>query len=216
MREIPLQRDYWDLVASEKRFSHPLRLEWLLQHLRQQDRILDLGCGYGRVLDQLSQAGYGNAVGMDFSKKMLAQCRSKFPRLTLVRNDGDKLPFRDWAFDAVLLFTVLTCIPRDDDQRTLLAEVRRVLRPGGILYISDLLINSDVRNLERYKRHTDKLGVYGVFELPEGVVVRHHRQEWIEQLTLAFARLAFEHFTVKTMNGNASAAFQYLGRLSTR
>jgi ubiquinone/menaquinone biosynthesis C-methylase UbiE len=216
MQRNPLQTDYWDRVAPEKRFSHPLRLEWLLQNLRPPARILDHGCGYGRVLDQLVGGGYGNAVGMDFSEKMLTQCRSKFPHLTLVRNDGRTLPFRDRSFDAVLLFTVLTCIPSDDDQRALLGEVRRVLRPGGILYISDLLINTDLRNLERYERHANEFGVYGVFALPEGVIVRHHREEWIEQLTGAFARLAFEHFTVTTMNGNPSAAFQYLGRVSTR
>jgi ubiquinone/menaquinone biosynthesis C-methylase UbiE len=215
LHRIPLQTDYWDRIAPEKRFSHPLRLEWLLKHLRSEARILDHGCGYGRLLGQLSEAGYSNTVGTDFSEKMLMECRSKFAHSTLVRNDGQTLPFCDRAFDAVLLFTVLTCIPGDDDQRELLAEVRRVLRPRGILYISDLLINSDVRNLERYERHADEFG-YGVFELPEGVIVRHHREEWIEQLTGDFTRLAFEHFTVATMNGNASAAFQYLGRVSVQ
>jgi ubiquinone/menaquinone biosynthesis C-methylase UbiE len=82
-------------------------------------------------------AGYVNAVGMDFSEKMLMRGRSQFPHLTLVRNDGLTLPFRDQAFDAVLFFTVLTCIPSDGDQLVLLAEVKRVLRPEGILYISD-------------------------------------------------------------------------------
>jgi SAM-dependent methyltransferase len=212
MRQIPQQRDYWDRVASEKRFSHPLRLEWLGQHLAPQDRILDLGCGYGRVLGQLSHAGYVNTVGVDFAGEMLIQCRSQFPQLPLVRNDGQTLLFRDRAFGAVLLFSVLTCIPSDDDQRELIAEIRRVLRPGGVLYISDLLVDSGVRNLERYERHKENFGAYGVFALPEGVIVRHHRQEWIEHLTCGFANLAFERFTVKTMNGNLSAAFQYLGR----
>ena len=216
MQGIPLQTAYWNRVAPEKRFSHPVRLEWLLRQLGPQDRILDHGCGYGRVLDQLSGAGYGNAVGTDFSGNMLIRCRSRFPQMALVLNDGQTLPFRDRSFDAVLLFTVLTCIPGDDDQRALLAEVRRVLRPGGILYISDLLINSDARNLQRYERHADEFGVYGVFELPEGVIVRHHREEWIEQLTVAFTRIAFEHFMATTMNGNSSAAFQYLGRLSVQ
>jgi hypothetical protein len=68
--------------------------------------------------------------------------------------------------------------------------------------------------LERYERDAGQFGVYGVFELPEGVIVRHHRKEWIEPLTRAFTRLAFEHFTATTMNGNPSAAFQYLGRVS--
>jgi len=213
VQRIPPQTDYWNRVAPEKRFSHPLRLEWLLQHLRPQARVLDYGCGYGRLLNQLSKAGYGNAVGMDFSDKMLLQCRSQFPHLTLVRNDGLTLPFRDRAFEAVLLFTVLTCIPSDDDQRALLTEVRRILRPKGILYISDLLINTDVRNLKRYERDAEQFGVYGAFALPEGVIVRHHRKEWIEQLTRTFTCLAFEHFKATTMNGNPSAAFQYLGRV---
>src|SRR5215469_8874657 len=87
-RGIPLQKDYSDRLAPEKLFSHPLRLEWLLQHLSSQARILDHGCGYGRLIDQLSGAGYRNVVGMDFSDKMLTECRSQFPNLTLVRNDG--------------------------------------------------------------------------------------------------------------------------------
>ena len=56
-------------------------------------------------------------------------------------------------------------------------------------------------------------GDYGVFRLPEGVVVRHHSERWIQSMTEAFERLDYEPFTVMTMNGNSSAAFQYLGRL---
>lgn len=212
MQGLPLQIGYWDGVAAEKCFSHPLRLDWLRRYVGPTARILDHGCGYGRSLDQLSAAGYRNIAGTDFSEKMLARCRSASPHLTLVRSDGRTLPFRDRAFDAVLLFTVLTCIPGDDDQRELIAEVKRVLRPGGILWISDLLIDSSARNLERYGRDCEEFGLYGVFRLPEGAIVRHHRKDWIEQLTAAFTPLEFEHFTVTTMNGNASPAFQYLGQ----
>jgi len=214
MPRISLQIDYWNRVASEKCFSHPLRLEWLQSHLGPQPRILDHGCGYGRLLEQLLAAGYSNVMGTDFSGKMLVQCRAKLPELPLVRNDGQSLPFHDQSFDAVLLFTVLTCMPNNEDQWALLAEARRILRLGGILYISDLLINSDLRNVKRYERHADRFGVYGVFELPEGAIVRHHREAWIEQITASFARLAFQKFTATTMNGNRSAAFQYLGRKS--
>jgi SAM-dependent methyltransferase len=212
---VPPQTDYWDRVAHEKRFTHPLRMEWLTHHVISTHYVLDHGCGYGRTLRQLEQAGYTNAIGVDFSERMLLQCRSKFPCLKLVRNDGQTIPFRDHSFHAALLFAVLTCIPDDDGQRALIAEIRRVLRPGGLLYISDLLINSDGRNVERYQHHAEEYGVYGVFELPEGVVVRHHQEEWIEQLTAPFICLEFEPFTVTTMNGNLSAAFQYLGRVTT-
>jgi len=219
------QVNYWDRVAHEKRFSHPLRVEWLERYLKNpRAAILDYGCGYGRTLAELSVAGYENPFGVDFSEAMLARARVAILRTNelqtnslspgLARNDGHSLPFKNDSFDAVLLFAVLTCIPDNNEQRYLLAEVERVLRPGGLLYVSDVLINNDQRNRERYDRDAERFGCYGVFELPEGVVVRHHEREWIDELTSPFQQLEFEPFTVTTMNGNASAAFQYLGRKS--
>jgi SAM-dependent methyltransferase len=200
-------------VAQEKRFSHPLCAEWLSRYLEPQALILDYGCGYGRTLEDLRSAGYPNSVGVDSSEGMLARCRSLFPHQNLIQNDGHSLPFKDNSFGAVLLFAALTCIPLDIDQRVLIAEIKRVLRAGGLLYISDLLLNDDARNRDRYEHHVEAYGTYGIFELPEGVVVRHHRREWIAELTASFEQLEYEPFKVVTMNGNSSSAFQYLGRI---
>lgn len=209
---LPSQISYWDRVAPEKRFSHPLRLDWLARYLNSSKaKILDYGCGYGRTLRELSAAGYENIYGADFSRAMLARARDEAPGARLLRNDGRSLPFESESFDLVLLFAVLTCIPDGSDQRVLLAEVERVLRPGGVIYLSDLLVNYDQRNRERYQQYAAGYGCYGVFELPEGAVVRHHKKERIEELTSPFAKLEYEPFTVTTMNGNTSAAFQYLG-----
>jgi SAM-dependent methyltransferase len=212
MQATSSQISYWDRVANEKRFSHPLRLDWLKKYSNRQARILDYGCGYGRTLAELSAAGYEKLAGVDFSEAMLARARVAVPQAGLARNDGHGLPFKNACFDEVLVFAVLTCIPDNKQQREFLAEVKRVLRPGGLLYLSDLLVNNDLRNRERYKRDVEKYGCYGVFDLPEGVVVRHHSKEWIEELTRPFRQLEYNEFTVTTMNGNASAAFQYLGR----
>jgi len=213
MEDIAPQINYWNRVANEKRFSHPLRRDWLTRFVKNPAaRVLDYGCGYGRTLVELWRAGYANVVGVDFSEAMLARARVAVPRAALARNDGHTLPFQNDSFDAVLLFAVLTCIPDSNEQRMLLAEVKRVLRPGGLLYVSDLLVNNDQRNRERYSQYVEAYGCYGVFELPEGVVVRHHQREWIEEIVSPFEQLEFEPFTVTTMNGNASAAFQYLGR----
>jgi SAM-dependent methyltransferase len=215
-QELSSQITYWDRVANEKRFSHPLRLTWLEKYLESpRARILDYGCGYGRSLTALSDAGYTNLFGVDFSEAMLARARVEVPGPVLIRNDGHHLPFKAESFDAVLLFAVLTCMPKDSEQQLLLSETNRVLRPGGLIYVSDLLINGDTRNLERYTRDAETYDCYGVFKLPEGVVVRHHTKEWIEELTSLFEWLEFETFDVKTMNGNRSAAFQYLGRKPT-
>ena len=149
MQSASSQISYWDRVAHEKRFSHPLRLDWLEKYSAKQSRILDYGCGYGRTLVDLSAGGFQNLVGVDFSEAMLVRARVAAPCAGLVRNDGHSLPFKNECFDAVLLFAVLTCIPSDEDQRGLLAEVKRVLRPGRLLYISDLLLNNDARNREQ-------------------------------------------------------------------
>jgi SAM-dependent methyltransferase len=213
MQNVGAQIGYWDRVATEKCFSHPLRLDWLARYLPSQEaKILDYGCGYGRTLAELATSGYGNSFGVDFSQGMLSRAHDEVPRSGLVRNDGRSLPFKSESFDLVMLFAVLTCVPDNTEQRVLVSETKRVLRPGGLLYISDLLINSDVRNRKRYEEYAPAYECYGVFELPEGVVVRHHTAEWIEEVTAEFQKLEYEPFTVITMNGNTSAAFQYLGR----
>jgi SAM-dependent methyltransferase len=161
---------YWDRVANEKRFSHPLRMEWLTRYIVPQACVLDFGCGYGRTLDHLLRAGYENAIGIDFSFQMLTRCRREFPGLRLIQSSGQAIPLRRHSADLALLFAVLTCIPRDKDQLAMLHEIERVLRPGGLVYISDLLLNDDARNRERYERFAQKYGAYGTFELPEGVL----------------------------------------------
>src|SRR5439155_12126115 len=116
--------------------------------------------------------------------------------------------------DAVLLFAVLTSVPTNKGQRAILTETSRVLRPGGILYISDMWLQKDARNLERYVEGEKKHGVYGVFDLSEGVTVRHHEPKWIEELTNGYELQALEEIQVQTMNGHPSSAFQWFGRRS--
>ena len=79
------QVSYWDRVAHEKRFSHPLRLDWLARYLTNPGaRILDYGCGYGRTLAQLAVAGYPRAVGTDFSEAMLQRARREVNQPMLI------------------------------------------------------------------------------------------------------------------------------------
>jgi ubiquinone/menaquinone biosynthesis C-methylase UbiE len=121
------------------------------------------------------------------------------------------VPFPDGFFDAVVLFTVLTCIPGDDDQRAVVNELQRVTRPGGLLYVSDLWLQTDQRNRERYAQF-EKSSSYGVFEVSEGVAVRHHSRPWIAELLSQWEPIAETDIRVTTMNGNEAAGFQWLGR----
>lgn len=173
--------------------------------------ILDFGCGYGRVLGELYKEGYEKLIGLDFSPAMIAAARAQYPEIAFEQIQSLTIPLPDASVDGVLLFSVLTCIPTDEGQRELLREVNRVLSRGGLLYISDLWLQTDERNLARYERDEQKYGIYGVFDLPEGVTVRHHDPKWIETLTEDFTMVALDEIEVVTMNGNPAKAFQWFG-----
>lgn len=181
------------------------------QWLSPESRILDFGCGYGRSLGELFGSGYRNLIGFDFSPAMIAAARARFSEIAFYELQSSTIPLPDSSVDGTLLFSVLTCVPTDDGQRAIVSELRRVLRPGGLLYISDLWLQHDERNLSRYARDEAKYGTYGVFDLPEGVTVRHHDPKWIESLTSDFETVALDHIEVVTMNGNPAKAFQWFG-----
>jgi hypothetical protein len=110
---------------------------------------------------------------------------------------------------------VLTCIPTDDGQRTLMTELARVLRPGGLLYVSDLLLQNDGRSLTRYRANVDRYGRYGVFETADGAVCRHHSVEWLlDLLRDRFTVNATRQLDVETMNSNTARAMQILAARS--
>ena len=211
MGDLDSQLEYWNTEGSRKSFAHPLNLQRISQWLSAESRILDFGCGYGRSLGELFNSGYRNLIGFDFSPAMIAAARARFPEITFQELQSSSIPLPDSSVDGALLFSVLTCVPTDDGQRAILADLRRVLKPGGLLYISDLWLQHDERNLTRYARDEAKYGTYGVFDLPEGVTVRHHDPKWIESLTRDFETVALDQIEVVTMNGNPAKAFQWFG-----
>ena len=212
MQDLDRQIDYWNRIGPAKPFGHPVNFDRLAQWVALDSRILDFGCGYGRVLDLLNNRGYHNVIGVDPAPAMVAAARQRFPTIEvqpLVSSPHLDLPAA--SVDAALLFTVLTCVPTDEGQRAIVREVGRVLRPGGLLYISDLWLQPDARNTERYVRDESKYGLYGVFELPEGVTVRHHDRRWIEALTEGYEPAAVDDVQVQTMNGHPANGFQWFG-----
>lgn len=206
------QSDFWDKASLTKTFSHPLHIDMLEDYIDLDSEVLDYGCGYGRSLRQLYELGYRNLTGVDSSSGMLKRAADLYPYLNLIHNTTQQIPFDKYTFDAILLFAVLTGTPLDQDQEALIAELYRVLKPGGILYLSDILLNSDERNQERYLQFEKKYACYGVFELPEGVILRHFDLHRILTLLSNF-ELEWEHrFDVVTMNGNRAAALQVIAR----
>jgi ubiquinone/menaquinone biosynthesis C-methylase UbiE len=102
------------------------------KHLNRKGQlILDLGCGTGSMLELLTRRDQ-RVVGLDLRPEGLRKMRRKLPEVWLLQAEATNLPLMDGAFDAVLALDILEHV---DDQR-LLAEVQRVLRPGGLAIIS--------------------------------------------------------------------------------
>jgi ubiquinone/menaquinone biosynthesis C-methylase UbiE len=214
LTNINNQFDYWNKVAREKEFTHPINMSLLQTHLSLNSKILDYGCGYGRICHELAEAGYTHIVGIDSSTEMIQRGHEQYPDLSLEVLPNSGLDYPDNCFDAVLLIAVLTCIPTDAGQQSLLNELKRILRPNGLIYISDYVLQDDARNEKRYQQYEEEFETYGVFRLPEGTVVRHHSTAWIHTLTSSFETLDLVYPDVVTMNGHKAKAFQYLGRTS--
>ncbi|GMQ60223.1 hypothetical protein AN1V17_46230 [Vallitalea sediminicola] len=206
------QKSYWNKMADSKSFTTPFQFSVFSKYISKDDMILDIGCGYGRTLHQLYEKGYNKLYGIDFSKNMIDRGKLQFSHLNLECTDSKSLEYEDNSFDAVIILAVLTSIISNDDQLALISEIRRVLKPKGIIYINDFLINSDERNVKRYNVFHNMFNKYGVFELPEGAIMRHHTVEWIKELVSCFDEIEFEEMSYTTMNGNTSRGFYYLGR----
>jgi SAM-dependent methyltransferase len=126
------------LVGLGRRFR-----AWTLRHaaLRAGERVLDVGCGTGVLTRLAAQAvgPSGEAIGIDPGPAMIAAARHKSAparaefRLAAI----EQLPFENRRFDAVLSSLMLHHLPPDLKTRGL-AEVYRVLKPGGRLVAVDL------------------------------------------------------------------------------
>lgn len=130
-------------------------------------RVLELGCGTGRISLPLARDGV-SLVGVDRSEPMLARAarrasllrrrsvRSSKPRLSLVRADIRALPFAAQEFAAVLApYGIVQSLVRDRDLAATIESVARVLEPGGLFGI-DLV--PDVPNWREYSNKVQMRG----------------------------------------------------------
>src|ERR1700761_3044569 len=127
---------YDNAQALSRRFLSSLQhpIEWL--NIPPGGIALDVGSGPGSVTASLAHAAGpdGLALGVDISEPMLARAvrAEAGPQVGFLRADAQRLPLRDQTVDAVVSIAVLQLIP---DPFAALAEIARVLRPGGRLAV---------------------------------------------------------------------------------
>ncbi|MCY2960333.1 MAG: class I SAM-dependent methyltransferase [Planctomycetota bacterium] len=118
-------------------FSRLFQQDWhaeMIAHAPKDSRaVLDIGCGTGFFLAELSEKLPG-AVGLDISHDMLLVSEQYVPGARLVTGDAEKLPFQDGAFDVVFCKGSLH---HTRDHVGFLANCKRTLRSGGVLVMSE-------------------------------------------------------------------------------
>ena len=115
-------------VALEQQVVHEL-----LSELPPGSSVLDAGCGTGRHTAFLAGSGH-EVLGIDSSPEMLALAAAKVPTARFQLADLERVPFLDDSFDAAVCGLVLS---HARDIKPAVAELARVLRPGGTLVVSN-------------------------------------------------------------------------------
>ena len=139
-------------MGYDENFQQLLRLRsaeshaaYLLSHLKAGDRVLDFGCGPGTISVGLAKAiEPGELHGIDMEESQIGIARAAaqaggHANATFHVGDVTALPFEDNSFDAAHCHAVLMHVP---DTPKVLAEVKRVLKPGGIIGSREMFVSS--------------------------------------------------------------------------
>jgi SAM-dependent methyltransferase len=149
-----------------------------------KDKVLDFGCGVGRLSVWVADSGPHEVIGLDATPEMIDKARRQYPakeNLKFFSYDGSKIPFPNDYFDKILSICVLQHIVKREKFQAIIQELNRVLKPTGRI----LLIEQVTRQttLQKYPR-TD-----------HNYKILRTRQEYIDPLQERGFRLV-KHYTV--------------------
>ncbi|MBD3673041.1 MAG: class I SAM-dependent methyltransferase [Planctomycetaceae bacterium] len=122
------------------------------QALRDDAQILDVGTGTALIpIEFCRQSPIGNLVAIDLAAEMLKRAAANLEtagmteRVQLKKCDAKRLPFQEQSFAAVMSNSIIHHIPEPIES---LREMVRVLKPGGLLFVRDLMRPESVKDLE--------------------------------------------------------------------
>ena len=131
---IQQNKDSYNKVAED--FSRTRRFFWkdlafILKYTTQKDKVLDLGCGNGRLYQALGKCNY---TGIDNSERLIEIAKETGGNFMVA--DVFSLPFEDNTFDKVYSIAVLHHIPSKELRIKFLKEAERVLKENGVLILT--------------------------------------------------------------------------------
>ena len=144
MKKQPIGVEIFDKIADKydrisKNLSFGIISWWqreLVKDLEKPGTVLDLACGTGEAAALINEKA-DFVVGLDYSLPMVKIARKKLPEISFIRGDALNLPFKENSFDTVLVSLGLRHFDNTD---IALREIKRVLKPGGIVRILEVSI----------------------------------------------------------------------------
>jgi ubiquinone/menaquinone biosynthesis C-methylase UbiE len=165
-------------------------------------RVLDVGCGPGLMAEPCLSRGFSFS-GVDISAAMIAECCRRLgssESATFSVGKLQHLPFPDASFDVVLCMGVLEYVA-NKEQSTAISEMRRVLRPGGLLVISCLNSASLYWMLDRYVYRPAKMVSTSLSRLWSGIKPNNDQDSApIREFSEASFRKLLQHYGFSVTN----------------
>lgn len=148
-----MERDRFSNAFTYGRYKIDMLLDDLLQKFPAASKVLDIGCGTGVYLRRFQRFGL-SPTGVEPAQGMYEAAVRDNPGVRIVQASASALPFVDKSFDAVVAIEVLRYLDREA-RRKALTEMVRVLRPGGLLFVT--LVNRFALDgfwlLQRLRQH---------------------------------------------------------------
>jgi SAM-dependent methyltransferase len=122
-----------------QRMTHRFLLPWVLSGARLGDHVLEIGAGYGAATGHLLKLA-PRVTSLEYDPRLLRKLKANHQcaELTAFCGDAVKLPFADQSFSSAVAILVLHHLKSRELQDRALAEVYRVLRPGGSFFAFEI------------------------------------------------------------------------------
>lgn len=187
------------VIAASKRSAFRHQLRALLPHIEPAGkRLLDVGTGRGYLLEVARESGF-DCQGLDISAYAAGKAEVNFPG-RIFRGRLEEAGYDDESFDVVTMTDLLEHV---SDPRSLMAEVRRILKPGGLLFVITPNTDSLTRKLlgRRWFQYKYEHVIYwnrrslhrllGMFSL-EPLLARNN----LKRFSLAYYRHYFQKYSL--------------------
>ena len=152
------RRDY-NLIAEEFSRSRDKlweELRFLDGYVGESERVLDLGCGNGRLYELFRKKNI-DYYGIDISERLIEIAKKRYPQAKFWAADALNLPFFDNFFDKVISIAVFHHVPSKQSRLKFLKEVKRVLKPDGTFILIVWNLNSFDKSLTFLKYGLKKI-----------------------------------------------------------